>query len=193
MARTLSTMLELGTKAPDFELPEPATGETVSLKDVSGGRGLLVAFICNHCPFVKHVRHNFAELAKELQSKGIRVVAINSNDVATNPDDAPDRMVAEVKEIGYSFPYLYDDAQSVAKAYHAACTPDFFLFDADLALRYRGQMDDSRPGNDQPVDGHDLRAAAEAMLAGKPMSSDQKPSMGCNIKWKPGNAPDYYG
>jgi len=193
MARTLSTMLELGTKAPNFELLEPATGETVSLKDVSGGRGLLVAFICNHCPFVKHVRHAFADLAKELQGKAIRVVAINSNDVATNPDDAPEHMVAEAKEIGYSFPYLYDEAQSVAKAYRAACTPDFYLFNAELALFYRGQLDDSRPGNDQPVDGRDLRAAADALLAGKPAPAEQKPSMGCNIKWKPGNEPDYFG
>ncbi len=193
MARTLSTMLELGTKAPNFELLEPATGETVSLQDVSGGRGLLVVFICNHCPFVKHVRHAFADLAKELQGKAIRVVAINSNDVATNPDDAPEHMVAEAKEIGYSFPYLYDEAQSVAKAYRAACTPDFYLFNAELALFYRGQLDDSRPGNDQPVDGRDLRAAAEALVAGKPAPAEQKPSMGCNIKWKPGNEPDYFG
>jgi peroxiredoxin len=191
MARTLSTMLELGTRAPGFKLPDPATGEQLSLDELSNGRGLLVAFVCNHCPFVKHIQKGFAEFAKEYQAKGMKVVAISANDVKTHPDDAPELMAVEARNAGYTFPYLYDQTQTTALAYRAACTPDFFLFNADLELVYRGQFDDSRPGNDVPVSGKDLRAAADALLAGTPVASEQKPSMGCNIKWKAGNAPDY--
>ena len=191
MARTQSTMLELGTTAPDFQLFDPASEKTVSLQDPGDGKGLLVAFICNHCPFVKHVQASFADFASECEGKGIRVVAINANDAVSYPDDAPEQMVIEAQRVGYTFPYLYDETQAAALAYRAACTPDFFLFDADLKLVYRGQLDDSRPGNDQPVTCKDLRAAVEAVLAGKPVAAEQKPSMGCSIKWKPGKAPDY--
>jgi thiol-disulfide isomerase/thioredoxin len=193
MVKTASTMLPLGTRAPDFALPDPSTGKTVSLADLGEKPAYLIAFFCNHCPFVKHVADQFAELAKEYQGKGVVVVAINANDVDNYPDDAPERMDAEVKQRGYTFPYLYDESQEVAKAYSAACTPDFFVFDADRRLVYRGQMDDARPGNDQPIDGHDLRAALDAVLAGQPPSDEQKPSIGCNIKWRPGNEPDYFG
>ena len=193
MARTPSTMLELGTPAPDFRLPEPATGTNVSLADLRGAKGLLVMFICNHCPYVKHIRSALAAFAREYQPRGLAIVGINSNDVANYPDDAPDKMVEEVKSVGYIFPYLYDDTQEVAKAYRAACTPDFFLFDSDQKLVYRGQFDDSRPRNDLPVTGADMRAAVDALLAGQPIAADQKPSLGCNIKWKPDNEPDYYG
>jgi thiol-disulfide isomerase/thioredoxin len=192
MARTPSTMmLELGAPAPDFSLPEPATGKTVSLADCRGARGLLVIFMCNHCPYVKHIRHTLAEFAREYQPKGLKIVGINSNDVANYPDDSPEKMIAEVRAINYPFPYLYDETQQVAKAYRAACTPDLYLFDADGKLVYRGQFDASRPGNNLPVTGADLRAAVDALLAGRPISPDQKPSLGCNIKWKPGNEPDY--
>ena len=193
MARTPSTMLELGTPAPDFRLPEPATGTNVSLADLRGAKGLLVMFICNHCPYVKHIRSALAAFAREYQSRGLAIVGINSNDVANYPDDAPDKMVEEVKSAGYIFPYLYDETQKVAKAYRAACTPDFFLFDGNQKLVYRGQFDDSRPRNDLPVTGADMRAAVDALLAGQPIAADQKPSLGCNIKWKPDNEPDYYG
>ena len=186
-------MLELGTPAPDFRLPEPATGTNVSLADLRGAKGLLVMFICNHCPYVKHIRSALAAFAREYQSRGLAIVGINSNDVANYPDDAPDKMVEEVKSAGYIFPYLYDETQKVAKAYRAACTPDFFLFDGNQKLVYRGQFDDSRPRNDLPVTGADMRAAVDALLAGQPIAADQKPSLGCNIKWKPDNEPDYYG
>jgi peroxiredoxin len=193
MSLTPSTMLDLGTPAPDFNLPEPMTGKTVSLNDFAGAPGLLVIFMCNHCPYVKHIRHGLAEFAREYQAKGLKIVAISSNDVENHPDDSPEKMIEEVKNIGYSFPYLYDESQEVATAYQAACTPDLYLFDGDMKLAYRGQFDDSRPGNDKPVTGADLRAAVDALLAGQPISSDQKASMGCNIKWKPGNEPNYYG
>jgi peroxiredoxin len=193
MASTLSTMLQLGTPAPHFNLPEPATGKNVSLADVSDGKGLLVAFICNHCPYVIHIRSALAELADEYMSRGIRVVAINSNDVEHYAADSPAKMVAEVRQVGYKFPYLYDADQSVAKAYQAACTPDLYVFDADLKLAYRGQFDDSRPNSGVPVTGTDLRAALDAVLEDQSPSADQKPSMGCNIKWIPGNEPNYYG
>jgi peroxiredoxin len=193
MARTLSTMLELGTRAPDFSLPEPATGTTVSLADLAGGKALLVAFICNHCPYVIHIRAALAELADEYLGKGVKVVAINANDAEHYEADSPQKMVKEVKQVGYHFPYLYDQDQSVAKAYMAACTPDLFVFDSGLALVYRGQFDDSRPGNDVPVTGADLRAALDAVLADRKPDQEQKPSMGCNIKWMPGNEPAYYG
>jgi len=192
MARTLSTMLELGTRAPDFSLPA-TDGSTVSLADVKGTKGLLVIFMCNHCPYVIHLREALATFAREYQHKGIAVLAINSNDADNYPADSAEKMVEEVARAGYTFPYLYDEDQSVAKAYQAACTPDFFLFDGEQKLAYRGQFDDSRPGNEEPVTGTDLRTAANALLAGKTVPAEQKPSMGCNIKWKPGNEPDYFG
>ena len=151
-----------------------------------------MVFICNHCPYVKHIRTGFAELAKEYQGKGVGVVAINSNDFVNYPDDRPEKMAEEIKQIGYTFPYLYDESQKVAEAYRAACTPDFYLFDRDRLLVYRGQFDDSRPGNGRPVTGADLRAALDAVLAGRPVPGNQRPSLGCNIKWKRGNAPDYF-
>jgi len=190
MALTPSTMLELGTRAPDFGLPEPATGSRVARSDFDG-TPLLVMFICNHCPFVKHIRSALAEFAREYRDKGLSIVAISANDVANRAEDGPEHMAEETRNAGYVFPYLYDETQEVAKAYRAACTPDFFLFDAEHKLVYRGQFDDSRPGNEQPITGRDLRAAADAVLAGKPVGGEQKPSIGCNIKWKPGNEPEY--
>ena len=192
MALTPSTMLDLGTAAPAFQLPD-TTGQTVSLADFNDAKALLVIFMCNHCPYVIHIREALAKFAAEYQAKGLAVVGISSNDVANYPDDSPEKMVEEAKSAGYTFPYLYDESQNAAKAYRAACTPDFFLFDADRKLVYRGQFDDSRPKSDIPVTGKDLRAAADAVLAGQSVTQDQKPSMGCNIKWKPGNAPDYFG
>lgn len=192
MARTLSTMLPLGTKAPPFSLPN-VDGKIVSLSDFAGQKALLVMFICNHCPFVKHVASELARLARDYQPRGVAAVAINSNDAAGYPDDSPSKMVEEARARGYTFPYLYDETQQVAKAYHAACTPDFFLFDRNLTLVYRGQLDSSRPDNGIPVTGEDLRAALDAVLAGKPVAAEQKPSIGCNIKWKAGNEPDYFG
>ena len=191
MAETPSTMLPLGTKAPPFRLPDPY-GKWVSLDDFHDAPALLVVFMCNHCPYVKHIRSRFAQLAQEYQAKGVGVVGINSNDVESYPDDAPGKMAEEIKQVGYTFPYLSDENQEVAKAYRAACTPDFYLFDRDRRLVYRGQFDDSRPGNGRPVTGADLRAALDAVLAGRPVPSDQRPSLGCNIKWKRGNAPEYF-
>lgn len=185
-------MLPLGTKAPNFSLPDP-DGKCVSLQDFNGAPALLVMFICNHCPYVKHVAYTVAKLASEYQQKGIGVVAINSNDVARYPADSPALMKEEVKRVGYTFPYLMDETQEVAKAYRAACTPDFYVFDRDQKLIYRGRLDGSMPGNNTPTTGSELRAALDAALAGKPAPADQKNSMGCNIKWKPGNEPDYYG
>ncbi len=193
MAQTASTMLALGTPAPAFSLPEPATGATVSPARFRDAPVLLVIFMCNHCPFVKHIRQGLLQFARDYQSRGLAIVAINANDVANYPNDSPARMVEEVRAFDYPFPYLYDETQAVAKAYHAACTPDFFLFDAGRKLIYRGQFDGSRPGNETPVTGSDLRAAADAALVGGAVPSDQKPSMGCNIKWKAGNEPDYSG
>lgn len=190
MALTPSTMLPLGTIAPDFSLPD-TTGKTVSLADFANAPALLVAFICNHCPYVKHIQRGFADFAREYQPRGLAIVAINANDVQNYPDDSPARMAQEARRAGYTFPYLFDETQAVAKAYRAACTPDFFLFDRQRRLVYRGQFDGSRPGNNVPVTGSDLRRAADAALSGQPVPADQKPSMGCNIKWKPGNAPDY--
>ncbi len=191
MARTPSTMLlPLGTVAPDFALPN-VDGRTVSLSDFSGAPALLVIFMCNHCPFVIHVADELARLAGEYQEKGVAVVGINSNDVENFADDAPEKMAEEVGKRGYAFPYLFDETQETAKAYRAACTPDFFLFDRDRKLVYRGQLDDSRPENGVEVTGADLRAALDAVLAGEPVAGKQKPSLGCNIKWKAGNAPEY--
>ncbi|HWX21309.1 MAG TPA: thioredoxin family protein [Candidatus Binatia bacterium] len=191
MVAVNSTMLPLGTQAPEFRLPA-TSGKTVSHADFKGASALVVVFMCNHCPFVKHVRTGLAQLARDYQSRGVAMVGISSNDVANYPEDSPAKMAAEAKSAGYIFPYLYDESQEVAKAYRAACTPDFYVFDKDQRLVYRGQLDDSRPGNGIPVTGKDLRAALEAVLAGKPVSATQKPSIGCNIKWKPGNEPDYF-
>ena len=192
MARTPSTMLDLGTVAPDFRLPDPSTGKTVSLGDFAGAKAYLVAFICNHCPFVQVVRHEFARAGREYAAKGVAVIAINANDAGTFPDDGPEAMQDETRRFGYTFPYLYDEAQTVAQAYRAACTPDFFVFDANRKLVYRGQFDGARPGNNVPADGRDLRAALDALLAGQAVPEAQKPSLGCNIKWKAGNEPDYF-
>ncbi len=192
MARTPSTMLPLGTKAPDFSLVN-VDGRMVSLADFSAAPALLVMFMCNHCPFVKHLAGAIAKFADEYMARGAAIVGINSNDVATFPADSPEQMVREAEEQGYSFPYLYDETQEVAKAYRAACTPDFFLFDGDRRLVYRGQFDSSRPDNGMPITGADLRAALDAVLAGKKPSEKQMPSIGCNIKWQPGNEPDYFG
>lgn len=179
MAETASSMLPLGTSAPDFSLPDPS-GKLVSLNDFKDARALLVAFICNHCPYVKHIQKQFASLAKEYQARGVGVVAINSNDVESYPEDRPEKMAEEIKQAGYTFPYLYDESQQVAKAYRAACTPDLYLFDRDYRLVYRGQFDDSRPGNARPVSGADLRTALDAVLAGGAVPGKQKPSVGCN-------------
>ena len=192
MVKTASTMLPLGTQAPDFSLPD-TNGKMVSLADFSQKPAILAAFICNHCPFVKHVAAGFAELAKEYGRRGVAVVAINANDVANYHDDSPAKMAEEVKLRGYTFPYLYDETQAVAKAYGAACTPDFYVFDKERKLVYRGQMDSSRPSSGLPVTGEDLRAALDAVLTGKPVPAQQKPSIGCNIKWKAGNEPPYFG
>lgn len=192
MVRTPSTMLPLGTTAPDFSLVN-VDGRTVSLSDFKRSPALLVIFMCNHCPFVKHLADALAQFAADIQAKGVAVVGINSNDVANYPADSPEQMVAEAEARGYTFPYLYDETQDVAKAYHAACTPDFFLFDNDRKLVYRGQFDDSRPDSGIPITGADLRAAVNAVLSGGEPSAEQRPSIGCNIKWKPGNQPDYFG
>ncbi|MFM8704735.1 MAG: thioredoxin family protein [Planctomycetia bacterium] len=188
MVRTPSTMLPLGTQAPAFELPN-IDGRLVSLAEAAGGKGTVVMFICNHSPFVKHVADQLAALGRDYLPRGVRFVAISSNDVSSHPADSPEQMVREAEERGYPFPYLYDETQEVAKAYHAACTPDFYLFDAGRSLVYRGQLDASRPGSDIPVTGGDLRAAIDSLLAGRPPVADQKPSIGCNIKWKAGHEP----
>lgn len=191
MVQTPSTMMPIGTKAPDFRLLEPATGKTWTLADFSAPT-LLVMFICNHCPFVVHVRDELTRLAREYAGKGVDVVAINANSAESHPQDGPEPMAALVRELGWKFPFLFDETQDVAKVYHAACTPDFFVFDQKRALFYRGQLDDSRPSNGKPVTGADLRAALDAAIAQEHAPVDQKPSIGCNIKWKPGNEPDYF-
>jgi peroxiredoxin len=188
---TPSTMLPLGTKAPDFSLPN-VDGRTVSLADFAGKPALLVIFMCNHCPYVKHVAPELAILGREYQAKGAAVVGISSNDVSSHPDDSPEKMAAEAKARGYTFPYLYDATQRVAQAYKAACTPDFYVFDKNHQLVYRGQMDSSRPDSGIPVTGTDLRAALDAVLAGRPVPAEQKPSIGCNIKWTAGKEPAYF-
>jgi peroxiredoxin len=190
MALTPSTMLPLGTLAPAFTLPDTA-GKKVGIDDFKDAPALAVIFMCNHCPYVKHIRSGLAQFARDYLPRGVGIVGINANDVQNYPADSPAKMAEEVASAGYSFPYLYDESQTVARAYHAACTPDFFLFDRNLRLVYRGQFDDSRPGNGVPVTGQDLRQALDALLAGKPVPSNQTPSIGCNIKWKPGNEPDY--
>lgn len=197
MALTPSTMLELGTRAPDFRLPNhnPGWGEVgkiVSLDDFAGAKAYLVMFICNHCPYVVHVARVLAKIGKDYQARGVAVAAINANDVTNYPDDSPEKMAEQANTRGYTFSYLYDEDQAVARAYAAACTPDVYVFDADRRLVYRGQVDDSRPNSGMPATGDDLKAALDAALAGQPVPGDQKPSMGCNIKWKKGNAPAYF-
>jgi peroxiredoxin len=185
-------MLPLGTPAPDFALPDVVSGKTVSLADFKDPPALLVMFICNHCPYVKHIQAGLAQMAEDFQTRGVAVVAISSNDAVNYPDDSPEKMKEEAQRAGYTFPYLFDESQLVARAYRAACTPDFFFFDGQRKLVYRGQMDDARRGNDLPVTGKDLRAAVDAVLGGKSVAPNQIPSLGCNIKWKPGNEPEYF-
>jgi len=192
MAATPSTMLPLGTSAPDFSLRDATTGATVSLADLEDKPVVLVMFISNHCPYVRHVADELGRIGSDYAGRGVAVVAIGSNDVDNYPDDAPLHMVEFAAERGFTFPYLHDETQDVARAYRAACTPDFFVFDTDRALVYRGQLDGSRPSNDVPIDGRDLRAALDAALDGEASPEPQLPSMGCNIKWKPGHEPDYF-
>ncbi|MGD1702979.1 thioredoxin family protein [Dapis sp. BLCC M229] len=193
MALTESTMLTLATLAPNFQLPDVVSGEIISLSTFEGKKALLVMFICRHCPFVKHVQLELAQIGKDYISKDVGIVAISSNNIEAHPDDSPDKLKEMALELGFNFPYCFDATQEVAKSYTAACTPDFFLFDADFKLAYRGQLDDSRPSNEKPVTGSDLRAALDTVLAGKNIGEEQKPSIGCNIKWKPGNEPSYFG
>lgn len=192
MVQTLSTMLALGTPALDFALPDP-NGRVISLRDFGDAPVLVVIFMCNHCPFVKHVKPQLSGFAREYQAHGVAVVGVNSNDASEFPDDSPAKMLDDIAAFGYAFPYLVDARQSVARAYRAACTPDFFVFNQDRRLAYRGQFDASRPKNDVPVTGADLRAAVDALLDGRPVDQNQIPSIGCNIKWIAGNAPDYVG
>lgn len=184
MAETLSTMVALGTKAHEFILPDTVSGKNFSLRDLKSDKGTVMMFICNHCPFVKHVNKELVRLANDYMPKGISFIAVSSNDIVNYPEDSPEKMQQVAKELGYPFPYLYDESQQVARAYGAACTPDFFIYDMDLKLVYRGQLDDSRPSNGIPVTGKDIRNALDNLLSGKPVSSEQKPSIGCNIKWK---------
>jgi peroxiredoxin len=193
MVRTLSTMLPLGTTAPDFQLPDVVSGKTISLDIFSDSKALLIMFICRHCPFVKHVQQELARIGRDYGDRQLGIVAISANDAEKYPDDAPESLKEMVGELGFNFPLCYDASQETSKTYTAACTPDFFLFDSDRKLAYRGQLDDSRPSTDTPVTGKDLRSAIDSLLAGKPVNSEQKPSLGCNIKWKPGNEPDYFG
>ncbi len=193
MALTPSTMLALGTKAPDFQLPDTVSGKIISLAAFAGKKALLVMFICRHCPYVVHVKEELTRLGKDYAAKDIGIVAISANDAANYPDDAPDKLKAMAKEIGFTFPFCYDESQETAKAYTAACTPDLFLFGPDRTLVYRGQLDDSRPGSGKPVTGKDLRAAIDAVLGGHPVNPKQMASIGCNIKWKQSNQPAYYG
>jgi thiol-disulfide isomerase/thioredoxin len=191
MSATPSVMLALGTPAPDFQLPDVVTGKTISLGTCSGSAGLLVMFISRHCPFVQHIKDELARIGRDYSGKGIGVVAICSNDVVNYADDAPEKLKAMAVDLGFLFPFCYDEDQKTAQAYSAACTPDFFLFDGLRKLAYRGQLDDSRPGNGRPVTGTDLRSAMDALLEGRAINPDQRPSIGCNIKWKPGNEPSY--
>ncbi|MEJ2605053.1 MAG: thioredoxin family protein [Anaerolineales bacterium] len=192
MVQTPSTMLALGTAAPAFSLPDVVSGGTVSLGDFASKKALLVMFICRHCPYVKHVQQEIARIGRDYAAKDVGIVAISANDAGTYPEDAPHSLKEMAEELGFRFPFLYDDSQEVAKAYTAACTPDFFVFDDNRELVYRGQLDGSRPGNDVPVSGKDLRSALDAVLADEPVNPDQRPSIGCNIKWKGGNEPDYF-
>jgi len=192
MAVESSKDLPLGTRAPDFALPDTVSGRTIRLGDYAASPALLVAFICNHCPYVQHTRAAFVEFAREFQPRGLAVVAISANDPEAYPQDSPEQMAIEAKKSGFTFPYLFDRTQQTAKAYHAVCTPEFYLFDAAQRLVYRGRFDASRPNSQVPVTGSELRAAAEAVLAGRQPAADQKPSIGCGIKWRPGNAPSGY-
>lgn len=192
MALTESTMLSLGTKAPDFQLPEVISGKIISLDTFASKKALLVMFICQHCPFVKHIQTELAKLGQDYTDTDLGIVAISANDVANYPNDSPENLKKMAQQLGFNFPVCYDETQNTAKAYTAACTPDFFLFDNNRNLVYRGQFDDSRPSNDVPVTGKDLRQAIETVLAGNTPSREQKPSIGCNIKWKAGNEPDYF-
>lgn len=187
MALTPSTMLPLGTTAPNFQLPDVVSGKTISLDTFAGKQALLVMFICRHCPFVKHVQVELAKIGQDYVNANVGIVAISANDADNYPDDAPDQLKQLARELGFTFPFCYDESQETAKAYTAACTPDFFLFDGNRQLVYRGQLDDSRPSNNKPVTGQDLRSALDAVLASQPVNLDQKPSIGCNIKWKPGS------
>jgi peroxiredoxin len=189
MSETPSRMIELGTTAPDFFLPDTVRGQKVSLKTFGGKKAVLVMFICPHCPFVKHVQNELASLGRDYAEREVGIVAISSNDAESYPEDSPPRLKEMAERLGFSFPFCYDENQEIARAYGAACTPDFFLFDASRRLVYRGQLDDSRPGNGVPVTGIDLRRAMDAVLANLPVNANQKPSIGCNIKWKPGNDP----
>jgi peroxiredoxin len=191
MSLTPSTMLPLGTQAPEFKLPDVASDRSISLKEYEGKKALLVMFICQHCPYVQHIKGELTKLGKDYANKDIGIVAISSNDAENYPDDAPGELKKFARVNSFSFAFLYDETQEVAKAYTAACTPDLFLFNKNRELVYRGQLDDSRPGNNKPVTGKDLRAAIDAVLADQPVSKDQRPATGCNIKWKPGNAPSY--
>ncbi len=192
MAATPSTMVPLGSPAPDFRLPDTVSGEMVSLNSFAGKKALLVMFLSRHCPYVQHVKQELARIGRDYSGRGVGIVAISANDVADYPEDAPERLREMAREEGFCFPFCYDETQETAKAYAAACTPDFFLYDGERRLVYRGQLDDSRPGNGKPVDGRDLRAALDALLEGRPVSAEQKPSLGCNIKWKRGNEPEYF-
>ena len=193
MVKTASTMLALGTVAPEFQLPDVVSGETISLDTFSDRKALLIMFICQHCPFVKHVQNELSKIGQDYSQQPLGIVAISANDVANYPDDSPAKLKQMAEELNFNFPICYDESQSVSKAYTAACTPDFFLFDANKKLAYRGQLDDSRPSTDIPVTGQDLRNAIALVLAGKAVDFSQKPSIGCNIKWKPGNEPEYFG
>ena len=192
MARTESTMLELGTPAPDFQLPDVVSGKTVALRDFAGKKALLVMFLSRHCPYVQHIKRGLASLAGDYRGKPVAIVAVSSNYIPEYPADAPASLKEMAAELDFDFPFCYDESQAVAKAYRAACTPDFFLFDEGRKLVYRGQMDGSRKSNDVPITAVDLRRAIDAVLSGEPVSAEQRPSLGCNIKWRPGNEPDYY-
>lgn len=193
MVKTLSTMLDLGTEAPDFHLADVVRGNTISLDTFKGKKALLVMFICRHCPYVKHIQHEIARIGRDYRDKDVGIVAISSNDAESFPEDSPSSLKEMAEELGFEFPFCYDESQEMAKAYAAACTPDFYLFDKSRQLVYRGQLDDSRPGNDVAVTGRDLRNALDAVLSDRSVDEDQRPSIGCNIKWKAGNEPDYFG
>lgn len=193
MVMVESTMLPLGTPAPDFSLSDVITGQTITLANFAGAPALLVMFICRHCPFVKHVEAELAQLGKDYQPRGVAMVAISANSLQTHPQDGPEHLKAQAEALGFTFPYCFDGSQETAKRYTAACTPDFFMFDQEKKLVYRGQLDDSRPSNGLPVTGKDLRSALDAVLAGLPVTTEQRPAVGCNIKWTPGNEPAYFG
>jgi peroxiredoxin len=193
MVKTASTMLPLGTTAPEFQLPDVVSTQTISLATFADRQALLLIFLCQHCPFVKHVQQELARIGQDYSQQSLGIVAISANDIANYPDDAPEKLKQMAEDLNFNFPVCYDESQEVSKAYTAACTPDFFLFDAERKLAYRGQLDNSRPGNNIPVTGKDLRRAIDAILQAQTLDFEQKPSIGCNIKWKPGNEPEYFG